>query len=136
VSPEAERLSSLRRVPLFSDLSDEMLAHIAPLLSEFEVSAGHVLIQPGQPGSGLFLIAEGTVKVELPTTTVTLGPGDFVGELAILTDVVRTARVRATEPVRGWAIARADFARLLEEEPRVAVAMLPVLARRLSDVET
>jgi CRP-like cAMP-binding protein len=135
MSRDAEPLSSLRRVPLLSELSDEMLARIAPLLTEFEVSAGHVLIQSGQPGSGLFLIGEGTVDVELPGRTLTLGPGSFVGELALLTDAERMARVRAASRVSGWAIGRGDFAELLRTEPRVAVAMLPVLARRLADAE-
>jgi CRP-like cAMP-binding protein len=61
-----------------------------------------------------------------------IGPGEFVGELALLTDMPRLARVRAATPVRALAINRSAFAALLEEEPRIAVVMLPVLARRLA----
>jgi len=49
--------------------------------------------------------------------------------------LVRTARVRATTPVKCLAISRIDFAKLLEAEPQIAVAMLPVLAQRLADAD-
>jgi CRP-like cAMP-binding protein len=69
-------------------------------------------------------------------TSVTLGPGEFFGELAILAPgVSRTARVRASTPVRCLAISRLEFDRVLVEQPVIAVAMLPVLARRIADAE-
>jgi len=126
----------LRRVPLFAELDDEALERVAEVATEFEVPAGRVLVEHGQPGSGMFCITEGTVTVELPGEAVELGPGEFVGELALLADgITRVARVRATSEVRGMALGRAAFAQLLAREPRVAVAMLPVLARRLADLE-
>jgi CRP-like cAMP-binding protein len=83
----------------------------------------------------MFLLEEGTVSVELPGGSVELGPGEFFGELSILADdVPRTARVRTTTPIRALVVGRPDFARLLEEQPRIAVAMLRVLAHRLADV--
>ncbi|HET9250443.1 MAG TPA: cyclic nucleotide-binding domain-containing protein, partial [Actinomycetota bacterium] len=59
------------------------------------------------------------------------GPGEFFGELALLTDHPRNARVRAKTPVKCLAISRSDFQKLLEEEPEIAVAMLPTLAQRI-----
>ena len=130
----AERL---RRVPLFGELDDDELERVAAVASEFEVPAGHVLIEHGQPGSGMFCITDGSVTVELPGGAVELGPGEFVGELALLADgITRIARVRATTPVKGLALGRAAFAELLEREPHVAVCMLPVLARRLAEAES
>jgi len=130
----AERL---RRVPLFAELDDDELERVAAVASEFEVPAGHVLIEHGQPGSGMFCITDGSVTVELPGGAVELGPGEFVGELALLADgITRIARVRATTPVKGLALGRAAFAELLEREPHVAVCMLPVLARRLAEAES
>lgn len=127
----------LRRLPLFADLEDAELERVASICAEFEVPAGHVLVEHGQPGSGIFCIIEGTVSVELPAGAVELGAGEFVGELALLADgITRVARVRATTPVKGLALGRADFAGLLEREPRVAVSMLPVLARRLAEAES
>lgn len=136
MSTGTEPIAALRSVPLFASLSDASLEALAERVTGFEAPAGHVLIQPGQPGSGLFLIQEGTVSIERGEETFERGAGDFVGELALLADDgLRTARVRAASPVRGLAIDRATFGRLLEEEPQIAVAMLPVLARRLAEAE-
>jgi voltage-gated potassium channel len=125
-------VEKLKRIPLFAELSDRALARVAELATEFEEPAGWVLVEVGQPGSGMFVLEEGTVVVEPPDgRSWELGPGDFFGELAILTDHPRNARVRATTPVRCLAISRTDFAKLLQEEPEIAVAMLPKLAERV-----
>ncbi len=129
----SEDLDRLRSVPLFAGVGDEHLERIAAAATEFEVDGGYVLAERGQPGSGMFVILEGTVEVEVPNDPpVALGPGEFFGELSLLTDSPRLARVRAVTPVRGLAIDRAAFEDLLREEPRIALAMLPVLARRLA----
>lgn len=126
------RLEAFRAIPLFSTLSDASLARVIDLAAEAEAPAGQVLIEPGREGSGLFVIEEGTVACELPGRTIELGPGEFVGELALLTpDAVRSARVQARTPVRFLAIARADFERLIVEEPALALSMLRALAERL-----
>ena len=62
-----------------------------------------------------------------------LAPGQFFGEMSLLTDDPHSARVRAKTSVRCLALSRRDFTALLDDEPKVAVAMLPVLARRLRD---
>jgi CRP-like cAMP-binding protein len=122
----------LRAIPLFAELHDHTLERIAELSTEFEAPAGWVLIEVGQPGSGMFVLEEGTVQVEPPDgRSWEYGPGEFVGELALLTDHPRNARVRAKTAVRCLAISRQDFSKLLEEEPEIAVAMLPKLAQRI-----
>jgi voltage-gated potassium channel len=127
----------LRNVPLFAEVDDAHLERIAAAATEFEVDGGYVLAERGQPGSGMFVILEGTVEVDVPRRSpIQLGPGEFFGELSLLTDSGRLARVRAVTPVRGLAISRASFDALLQDEPRIALAMLPVLAARLADVET
>jgi CRP-like cAMP-binding protein len=129
-------LDRLSAIPLFSEVEGASMQRVAELVTEFEAPAGHVLVQPGQPGSGMFVLEEGTVAVELPGRTLELGPGEFFGELSILADgIVRTARVRCASAVRCLAISRSDFAELLKREPRIAVSMLPVLARRLADAQ-
>jgi CRP-like cAMP-binding protein len=122
----------LRAIPLFAELHDHTLERIAELSTEFEAPAGWVLIEVGQPGSGMFVLEEGTVQVEPPDgRSWEYGPGEFVGELALLTDHPRNARVRAKTAVRCLAISRRDFSKLLDEEPEIAVAMLPKLAQRI-----
>jgi voltage-gated potassium channel len=125
-------LEQLRQIPLFADLSDRALERIAELSTEFEAQAGWVLVEVGQPGSGMFVLEEGTVEVQTPDGREwELGAGEFFGELALLTDHPRNARIRAKTPVRCLAISRTDFSKLLEEEPEIAVAMLPKIAERV-----
>jgi CRP-like cAMP-binding protein len=129
-----EAVEKVRAIPLFAGLDDDALERVVSLFSEVEAPAGQVIVEHGHPGSGMFLLEEGTVSVELRGGRVELGPGEFFGELSILADdVTRTARVRSTTPIRALVIGRPDFRRLLENEPRIAVAMLPVLAHRLAD---
>jgi voltage-gated potassium channel len=130
---EAE-IDALRRVPLFSGLGDEDLERIADAASEVEFPAGQVLVQPGAAGSGMFFIAEGTAVVETRREPVELGPGQFFGELALITsDARRTARVSAKTPLRCLALDRASFRSLVADHPEVAASLLEVALGRLAE---
>ena len=88
---------------------------------ESKVPAGHVLIERGQQGTGLYVVVEGTVVIEAPEGTHTLGPGAVIGERALLSvEGTRTARVRATEEVRVLAVERVSFERLCAENEGLA----------------
>lgn len=125
-------LDRLRSVPLFADLDTDGLQRLASIANEFEAVAGHVLMERGQAGTGVFIIEDGSVRVEMPDDDddVILGPGEFVGELSVLADTPRTARVMVDSDMTGLAIRRQDLDDLLLEEPTIAVAMLRALARR------
>jgi CRP-like cAMP-binding protein len=85
--------------------------------AESEVSAGRVLIEPGQHGAGLYVILEGSVVVEAPEGTRELGAGAVIGERALLSaDGTRTARVRATTDVRVLAVDRIEVERLCADD--------------------
>jgi len=130
-----DRLEHLRGIPLFADLDDQALERVAAIASDTDVPAGAVLIERGQPGLGMFVILDGTLRAEVRDRDATLGPGEFVGELSLLVDdIPRTVRVRAQTPVRVLAIDRADFLALLESQPRIALAMLRVVATRLAQM--
>lgn len=127
-------LESLRRVELFVGLDDDALRRILPHATRFEVPASHVLVQPHREATGCFLIEEGTVEVELGDRAIERGPGAVVGEMALLTpDALRTARVQARTDVTGLAVRREDFLAMLEEEPRIAITLLGILAQRLAE---
>ncbi len=129
--PDPAWIARLREIPLFTELDDAGLERIAGVATEVEYPAGMVLARPDDPGSGMYVVEEGAVVVEAGPRTIELGPGEFFGELALLVpDAPRVARVRAATPVRCLAVSRTDFGELLAAEPR-ALAMLPVLARRL-----
>jgi CRP/FNR family cyclic AMP-dependent transcriptional regulator len=126
-------LDRLRALPLFAGLSDDALRRVHGVAVDLEVTAGQTLARADDPGSGMFVIEEGTVVVEgRGEHVIELGPGEFVGELALLVpESIRAARVRAKTDVRCLAIGRAEFEQLLEDEPRIALAMLRPIARRL-----
>jgi CRP-like cAMP-binding protein len=124
----------LRTCALFGGVSDAAIERILGCSAEHVAEQGQVLALPNDPGSGMFVIEEGTVAVELRSGPIELGPGDFFGELALLVeDGARVARVRATSPVRCITVPREDFLALVETEPSFALALLRELARRLAE---
>jgi CRP-like cAMP-binding protein len=127
----------LRELNLFAGMSDVGLERVASRGAELEAAQGQVLALAGDPGTGMFVVLEGTVSVELPGATRQLGPGEVVGELALLVpEAGRVARVRAATPVRCLSLARSDFEALVESEPSFALALLRELARRLYDTHS
>ena len=129
------RVNALRRSSIFSELDDSFLTRLAGTMTDVELPAGHVLIEPRMPGAGLYVIEDGAVTVTPRSgEPVDLGAGDVVGEIALLArDGVRTARVQAKTPVRCLALDRASFQRALEEEPQLALALLQVAVERLAE---
>lgn len=128
------RVDVLRLVPLFADLDAEALADLARKAADVEVPRGHVLLERGQEGTGLFVVLGGTAEVQVGEGRIEVGEGETLGELALLVPGLRhTARVQAGEGFRALAVRRDDFEGLLEEHPRIAVAMLRVIARRLAE---
>jgi CRP-like cAMP-binding protein len=128
-----DQLATLRGLPLFAGLEDDVLRRVLSVAVERVIPAGGVLTRASEPGSDIFVILEGTVSVENPgSDAIELGPGEFVGELALLVpEAVRSAWVRARTDLRCLVISGDDFQRLLEDEPRIALTMLPLVARRL-----
>ena len=128
------RIEALRRVPLFAGLGDDDLGCVAEAVNEVEVPAGQLLVQPGAPGTGMFFIAEGTAVVATKRDEIELGPGQFFGELALISeDATRTARVRAKTELRCLALDRASFRTLVAEHPEVAASLLEVALGRLAE---
>jgi CRP-like cAMP-binding protein len=128
--------SELRQFPLFAGVSDAAIDRIRTCAGELEASPGQVLTLAAEPGSGMFVILDGRVTVELPGVVRNLGAGDFFGEIALLApEARRTARVRAAEPVRLLAIPRDEALDLIESEPSLALVMLRELAHRFAAAE-
>jgi voltage-gated potassium channel len=128
------RIEALRRVPLFAELGDGELAHVAEAVNEVDVPAGQLLVQPGTAGSGMFFIADGVAVVETKRGEIELGAGQFFGELALMSeDATRTARVQAKTELRCLALDRASFRTLVAEHPEVAATLLEVALGRLAE---
>ena len=125
--------ADLREIPLFADASEAALEQVVASAGEITCEPGQILALQGDPGSGMFVIIDGTVSVEWRGGSVQLGPGDFFGELTLLAPGgTRIARVRASSRVRCLAIPRDDALALVESEPTVALAMLKEIARRFA----
>jgi CRP-like cAMP-binding protein len=123
----------LRAIPLLAGASDEGLDRIAASAGELTCPAGQVVALEGDPGSGMFLILDGTALVEWRGGSVELGPGAFFGELTLLAPGgTRIARVRALTEMRCLAIPRDDAIELIESEHSVALVMLKEIARRFA----
>ena len=123
----------LRAIPLLADASEDALNRIAASAGEMTCHAGQIVALEGDPGSGMFVILDGTARVEWRGGSVELGPGTFFGELTLLAPGgTRIARVRAATEMRCLAIARDDAIALIESEPTVALAMLREIARRFA----
>src|SRR2546427_5006831 len=126
----------LRRSPHFAGFDDEALERLSAPFSEVEFPAEHVLIEPRTPGAGLFVICEGTVAAEARGRQRELGPGDVVGEIALLEeDGLRRARVVAKTPVTCLALSPADFEELVSAEPNFADAMRPLAHKQLAQLQ-
>jgi len=123
----------LRGIPLFAGLSEAGLARVSAAATEVRAAPGQTLALPGDVGSGMFVLLDGDVAVELHGATIEVAAPDFVGELALLLpDTGRIGRVRAKTEVRCLSLPREDFDALVESEPSFALALLRGLAARLA----
>jgi CRP-like cAMP-binding protein len=119
-------------VPLFAGLNKRQLAQVAAIAEDIDLRQGHVLIQEGDRGREFFAVIEGEVEVRRGGQTIfTGGAGDFFGEIALVTDVPRTATVTATTPVRALVIRDKEFRTLLQRTPEVALKVLETVAERV-----
>lgn len=124
---------ALRRSPLFEDLSRKELTELAKLTDDVDDAAGAVPCEEGRIGREFFVIMEGTVEVTQRGKRIrSLGSGDFLGEIALLEDVPRTATATAKTPIRFFVMTRQAFHRLLDANPQVERKVLRALARRVA----
>src|SRR5215204_3898617 len=129
---QTDKLAALRSVPIFDGLSDDSLERIAAIASEVEFPAGQVVIEARTPGSGMFVILDGRVSVHARGVDTELGPGEVIGEVALLRrDSTRIARVQTLTDVRCLAVERAGFRKLVAGEGKLALALLENIADRI-----
>jgi CRP-like cAMP-binding protein len=120
-------------VPLFSRCAKHDLTAIAAIADEVDIPEGKVLIHEGDLGRDFYVLVDGTVDVTKGGELVTsLGPGDFVGEIALLENSPRNATVTASAPVRALVVSGRDFWTLLDSAPTLQRTLLESLATRLA----
>jgi CRP-like cAMP-binding protein len=129
------KIELLGTVALFDGIGSDGLAAVAEQAEEVDYAAGRSIVRQGEIGTGFFLITAGRTRVVRDGETLAeLGPGEFFGELSLLDGEPRIAAVVSETPTTCLAIPSWKFDTLLEAQPRLAVALLRVVARRLRNV--
>lgn len=127
----------LQKVPLFAGCSKGELRKLASIADEIDLREGTVLTREGRTAHEFFVLVEGTVRITKNNRKLAdLGPGDWLGEIALLTKAPRTATATATSPVVALVIVDRDFRRVLTEIPSIAVKVLGCVAERVARTPT
>ena len=130
----------LRRIPLFSALAEDDLDWIAGASETVELASGDVVAAEGDDGDALFAIATGELEVvkrsrSADVPIARLGPGEIVGEMAVLEGLPRNATIRAVAPSRVIRIGRDTVLGLVRTRPSAAMSIIRTVTGRLRSTE-
>ena len=127
------KIEQLRKVPLFAHCSKRELAGLAALVDELELPEGQTLAREGERGKEFLVLADGIADVESGGQIVnTLGPGDFFGEISLVTGGLRTATVTTRSPSKLFIFSAPAFRSLLHDAPGIRTQVLAAAALRLA----
>jgi CRP-like cAMP-binding protein len=127
------KIELLRRIPLFEHCSSKELAELATAADEIDLPEGRTLTREGLTGKEFVVLAEGIADVESEGKLVnTLGPGDFFGEISLVTGMPRTATVTTRSPARLVVFTAPAFRSLLGRAPRIRRRVVAAAALRLA----
>lgn len=127
-----EKIRMLGSVGIFAGMPGRVLEKVADLLHEEEVDPGQVIVNKGEMGTSMYIIADGSVRVhEGPRTLNALGEGEVFGEMALLDSAPRSATVTAVSPTRLFRLEQRDLYSLMSEELEVARGIIRVLSGHL-----
>jgi CRP/FNR family transcriptional regulator, cyclic AMP receptor protein len=126
----------LRAVPLFSACTTPEIRVLLKIAHLRKIDSGTVLVDEDAHDETFYAIVDGDVRVAKGRRTLArFGPGDFVGELAVLDPGPRTATVTATSDLTVYTIDGPALRDLLLEAPEISVKLLQGLARRLRETD-
>jgi short-subunit dehydrogenase len=132
-------VEQLRAIPLFAGCTTEELADIATSLQPMSVDAGSTIFRERDPGNDMYIVAAGAVRIyseaRAQQTLAELGPGEFFGEMAVITGLPRSATAVARSDVQLWRLHRERFDQIVREHPLLTLEMVRVLAGRVQRVE-
>lgn len=129
----------LREIPLFSEMDEQEVAGIRSIMDEMKFKAGQVIIREGELGDLFYVITEGHAEIfirDAEGSDVVLhqaGPGDFFGELSMLTSEPRSARVRAVDNLTTLVLERDEFFNFLRTHTHAAIDVMVELGGRLHE---
>ena len=130
-------VARLRAMPLFAALSDDLLAELAERILVERYHGRMDVVRQGEAGETMYFLVFGQVEAligqgEQARQVNVLSPGDYFGEMALLTGAPRSATIRTTRPACLYRLARADFRWLIDREPALEAAVAETVARRRS----
>lgn len=131
-----EEVELLRKIPLFAKVDPAKLKLLAFASERAVFAPGEILFHQGDLGDAAYIIIGGEAEVLIkgpggPIAVATIGKNDFVGEIAILCDVPRTASIRALTALTTLRITKDLFLRMLMDFPAIGIEVMRVLAQRL-----
>ena len=130
------RIEHLQEIEVFSACNTRQLERIAALTDETLVPAGTTLMEEGEAGRECFVLLDGEADVEIRGKRIArIGPGDVVGEMALLEHEPRVATVVTRTPVRALVLTAKSFNAVLDAAPAVARRVMRTLAHRLREVQ-
>jgi len=125
----------LNRVPLFAKLNKHQREELARRIDQIDVDTGKRLVSEGKFGYEFFVIENGTAEVVRGADHIAdLGPGDFFGEMALLSDAERNASVIASSPLTAMVMTDRDFRHLARELPDIAEQIRAACRERTSAI--
>jgi CRP-like cAMP-binding protein len=126
----------LKQIPLFERLSDRDLKSLAGSLIDRTFEAGRMVTEQGGPGVGFFVIEEGSATVTVDGNEVRkLGPGDWFGEIALLTGSPRSATIVADTDLHCQGLTQWEFKPLVDKHQTLAWTLLQTMAQRLAEAQ-
>jgi voltage-gated potassium channel len=120
----------LAEIPLFEALSRRHLEKVAAVAATKRFRANTPLVRKGQAATAFYVILDGRVRVDVPGR-VELGAGEFFGEMALIDGEPRSATIVALTDVYALVIPRPKFLKVLESEPKIALAIMATQTRRM-----
>lgn len=126
------RAQAFGRIPLFNGLSSREVAAIANSAEERDAEAGEVLTEQGAPGDEFFIVERGAVEILQDGRELRrLGPGDYLGEIALVFGGNRTATAVASEPTHLFVLSKVAFDRMVKSQPRIEDKILTTVSERM-----
>jgi CRP/FNR family cyclic AMP-dependent transcriptional regulator len=134
-----DRTALLRTIPMFEELAAEDIEALAGSLVERRFAAGELIVNMGEPGTEMYVVAEGHVNIHLPgegsrrVSLKDISRGEYFGELALFDDKPRSASALATTDTVLLELGRDTLSKYLQKRPHAAMAILRTMAERLRE---
>jgi CRP/FNR family cyclic AMP-dependent transcriptional regulator len=136
-----ENKAFLRRVPLFSGLTEAQLETLAAGSARRSYPKGRTIVSEGEPSQSMYILLAGRAKVQRSDSEgkevilAVLGSGEFIGEMSLIDDAPRSASVVTLEPCEFMGVSKDAFKAMLTQSPEVAMNVMRGLVRRLREAD-